>query len=135
MRQNRKTIFFTSVTIILFIVALTLLNSNNEETDYTLVEVEPVMLDLGTIQSGNEYDVPITLKNIGASSLFIESISTSCNCMDSNIYLPIPSGKTKTIHIKLIPDFTGFYTERVFINCNTENSPLLVVIKGNVENI
>ena len=121
--------------IVIFVITLTILIFRTNNTlNKTIVEIDPVLIDLGIIQAGTEYDVPIKLKNVGEASLHIERVGASCNCMESpKTYLPIPPRDTVLIHIKVTPDFSGFYLEKVFIFCNSEDSPLPVVIRGNVE--
>ncbi len=133
-RRNTKMVLYTSMVIFVMIVTV-LIFRTKDHVNKTIVEINPAVIDLGIIQAGTEYDVPIKLKNVGEASLHIESVGASCNCMESKkTYLPIPPDDTATIHIKVTPDFSGFYLEKVFIFCNSEDSPLPVIIQANVEN-
>lgn len=132
--RNTKMVVYISMTISVIIVTVLIFKPRGR-INKTIVAIEPAVIDLGVVQAGTEYDVPIKLKNVGEALLQIESVGASCNCMESKrTYLPIAPDDTVTIHIKVTPDFSGFYLEKVFIFCNSEDSPLPVIIQANVEN-
>ena len=101
----------------------------------TTIEIITPDVDFGIIPFDNVLKVPVKIKNKGSRKLVINRISNSCNCLESNIIYPtIKPNCTIEIPIEIKPRSSGLYFEKVFIFCNTPDSPIPITIKGELIN-
>ena len=96
--------------------------------------VNDTIINLGKIVLNEKKDVPVRITNTGETLLLIESISSSCSCAEApGKYPPIAPNQTVPVNIEVKPNVLGIFIQKVFITCNAVNSPVSIIIKGNVE--
>lgn len=73
------------------------------------------------------------VRNAGGEEMLIRNIATSCSCVsaqsESNRIMP---GDSALITVSYRPTHAGQIMEKIYLNYNGENSPITMVIKGNV---
>lgn len=89
---------------------------------------------MGTIQYGEKTEVSVNITNTGESILVVEEISANCNCVtNTKKYPQILPDSTKKIRFQVTPDTPGSYFKKVFVFCNSKDSPFLILVKGMAE--
>ena len=73
------------------------------------------------------------LTNTGNHPLIIQDVKTDCNCTVPNWeHNPIlPQQKTK-IELQYNGTTMGYYQKKATVYCNVENSPILLILRGNI---
>lgn len=105
---------------------------STQSTRNTQIEADKTEFDLGTIQKGNAKTVVISIKNTGDSPFIIFETKASCGC--THIMYdekPIPPGTSTEINITYHADDLGYFNKTVSIYGNTDDSPILLRLKGN----
>ena len=74
------------------------------------------------------------LTNRGDAPLFINHVATSCGCTRVEYdERPVPSSGTAEIKVTYEADNTGYFKKAITVHCNTEKSPLILKICGEVK--
>ena len=107
--------------------------NNHSAPPLTAVTVEKEMIDMGQLQLNQPADAVFRITNTGQHDLLITGVTPDCHC--TNVVwdsLPInPGGFTlvKTTYDSKIP---GLFQKLIQVNANVQGSPLLLIIRGNV---
>ena len=73
-------------------------------------------------------------KNTGIGPLIITNVKSSCGCtVPTYPTEPIEEGKTGIIKVKYDTNRIGVFTKSITVYSNAVNSPIKIVIKGQVE--
>lgn len=89
--------------------------------------------DFGKIKITDIVSVDFTIKNIGKAPLFLSEPRSTCGCtVASYPKEPIMPGQSNKISITFEPEKEGPFTKQITIFSNAENSPITLVIKGEV---
>lgn len=103
-------------------------------TEGTLGVFDTNEYNLGTINYGEKAEAAFTLKNTGKSPLLIQTVNTSCGCTvvdwEKSPIMPHDSSVIKVVYDSKI---VGSFSKDIFVLMNTQNSPVRLIIKGNVE--
>jgi len=85
----------------------------------------------------SKYNQPVTaefeLLNAGEQKLLISEVQTDCECTASQWkHEPVlPQHKTK-IKVVYNGSSMGYFQKKVIVTCNAENSPILLILRGNI---
>ena len=75
-----------------------------------------------------------TIQNVGSKPLIIQHVSSDCGCLavhweKTNL---IEKDSSTLLSLRVTPGNTGYFSKKIFVFCNTNNSPLPVHVKGRV---
>lgn len=89
--------------------------------------------DFGKIEENSEGVVEFEFKNTGKDALIITNVSSSCGCtVPTYPKEPIEKNKTGVIKVKYDTKRIGIFTKSVKVFSNAKNSPVKLIIKGEV---
>ena len=101
------------------------------------LDIDGVINDLNDfrfISKGNTKSAVFTITNTGDQPLVIHRVSTSCGCTKiSWEKQPVSVGKTTTLNIEITPEETGFFSKTIDVYCNTNKSPVKLLLSGIAE--
>ncbi len=97
------------------------------------IQVSPPSVDFGNVQVGTKSSQPITITNVGNTSLKISQASVTGSGFGMN-GLPLPltlnPGSHKTFNATFAPEVTGYAKGFISIVSNGQGSPLIVPLTG-----
>ena len=100
---------------------------------FTTVITDKTVHNYGAILKNSSNPADFTITNTGDHPLVIHRISSSCGCTNADWdKRPIEPGKTATISIEMTPDEAGYFSKTIDVYCNINESPLKLMINGNV---
>jgi uncharacterized protein DUF1573 len=89
------------------------------------------IVNVGQIKYGIPYSSNIKIRNTGNADLFIENMSTDCSCtIVDQAKKNIPPGDSLAIGYKVSPHTIGFFQQKIIIQSNGVNNPVMFVIRG-----
>ena len=89
--------------------------------------------DFGKIVKGEPVTHEFTFTNTGSDALIISSVQASCGCTVTEYTKdPIPAGEKGFVKATYNAAKAGVFTKTVTINANTDDSVVLLTIKGEV---
>jgi len=98
--------------------------------------VEPSVIELGTIQEGNEFERFLTVTNAGDGVLVIQDVKTSCGCTAAGVEgsVELKAGESKEVRVTFNSrGMDGQVTKKVTVFTNDpENASTIVELKANV---
>ena len=99
-----------------------------------VIEVTPASLDFGTVSSGQNKTLDLTVRNTGAGPLSVTTI-TSDNpvfSVTSATSFTVPAGQQQTVSVRFAPTSSSPQTGTLTINNNDPNRPAVTVpLSGN----
>jgi len=100
----------------------------------TCVKIGQTEFDLGTIQQGKPVTITTTMQNTGDTPFIIFDTKTSCGCTDV-LYdkKPVLPDSSTEIKITYNADDRGYFNKTVSVYGNSEESPVLLRLKGYVK--
>ena len=103
-------------------------------TKKTSVEIDQTEFDLGTIRQGKPVTITTTMQNTGDTPFIIFDTKTSCGCTDV-LYdkKPVLPDSSTEIKITYNADDKGYFNKTVSVYANSEESPVLLRLKGYVK--
>ncbi len=98
-----------------------------------LVELTPESVSLGEVRKGERRDTIVTLRNLGADSIRVLKIRTSCSCTVAETdKTPIAPGEKKGIKVTYTADKVGPARRNILIYLSSQKRPLQVVLTVDV---
>jgi hypothetical protein len=112
-------------------VAHILGNKTSQQQNLTSVEVDKTKHDFGNIMVEESNEVVFQLKNTGTYPLTIHNVSASCGCTTVEWdKQPAKQRESVQIRMKIKPDEEGYFDKTIDVYCNTEKSPIKLIISG-----
>ena len=109
------------------------INSSEKDT-LPVIRFDRTIIDLGTIQYGENDTYWFKFENAGKKPLVVTSVITSCGCIASSWpRAPIQSGKTDSIKVIYNTREDGYFSKSISVYSNAKNSPVFLKVKGQVE--
>jgi hypothetical protein len=104
-------------------------NKNNSK-----IEFENTTFDFGKIAFASDGSCDFRFTNTSKETLIINSVKTSCGCTNP-IWPkdPIEPGKTGEIKVKYNTQIPGAFQKSITVFSNSVNSPVKLLIKGEVQ--
>lgn len=94
---------------------------------------ENTMHDFGKIKKGTKVSCEFVFTNTGKAPLFLSEPRSTCGCtVPSYPKEPIMPGQKNKIVVTYDAEEKGTFTKYVTVFSNAENSPVVLVIKGEV---
>lgn len=98
-----------------------------------LVELTPENVSLGEVRKGEQRDTNVTLRNLGADSIRVLKIRTSCSCTVAECdKTSIAPGENKKIKVTYKADKVGPARRNILIYLSSQKRPLQVVLTVDV---
>ena len=92
--------------------------------------------NFGKLQFKKEAECSFKFYNTGTNPLIIYDVKISCGCTAADwTKKPVKSGNSGEITIKYDSAFPGMFNKVVTVYFNGQGSPVILKIKGQVENI
>ena len=104
-----------------------------QETTKGLTEVslDQMVLDFGSFPKEEKQERSFVLTNIGTNILVIHDVITSCGCTQVEYRKePARPGGTLELKVSYEAEDKGFFNKTLMVYCNTENSPLRLMVRG-----
>lgn len=100
---------------------------------FTEVSIDNVVMDLGRFPMSEKQESGFVLTNTGNNLLVIQDITTSCGCTKVEYSKePIRPGGTLKVKVIYEAEQKGYVNKSVKVYCNTKDSPIRLMMKGNV---
>lgn len=91
------------------------------------------IVDVGDVPQGVPVSGVFTLKNTGSKNLLIGNVTPDCHCTvaewDKN---PVPPGQETYIKASYDSKAPGVFQKLVKVEANVEDTPIVLVLRGNV---
>ena len=100
----------------------------------TTVSINSTVIDFGSFPKEEKQERSFILTNTGNGLLVIQDIVTSCGCTKVE-YSKEPVRPGETLEVKVIyeAEQAEHFNKTVTVYCNAKNSPLRLMVKGDVE--
>lgn len=90
--------------------------------------------DFGTVKQGSDVSFDFVFKNTGKADIVITNVQASCGCTTPEwTKQPVQKKKEGTIKVRYDSNRLGAFTKTITVTSNAKNSPLVLTIKGNIE--
>lgn len=100
----------------------------------TVVRAEQAVFELGTLKKGEPVTITALLHNTGESPFIVYDTKASCGCTSVNYKKePTLPGLSMEIEITYNAEDLGYFNRTVSIYGNTDDAPIVLRLKGDVE--
>jgi len=105
--------------------------SSKPSEQTTQVSISQTVLDFGSFPKEEKQERSFVLTNTGNGLLMMQDIITSCGCTKVE-YPKEPARPGETLEVKVTyeAEEAGYFSKKITVYCNTENSPLRLTVKG-----
>ena len=105
--------------------------SSKPSEQTTQVSISQTVLDFGSFPKEEKQERSFVLTNTGNGLLVMQDIITSCGCTKVE-YPKEPARPGETLEVKVTyeAEEAGYFSKKITVYCNTENSPLRLTVKG-----
>ena len=94
----------------------------------------PETIDMGAFDWSEEKEATLIIRNIGAVSLAVENIVTSCGCTSVEYSRkPVSVKDSLVIKVKYKAESPGYFNKDIAICCNVPSSPVHVKLSGKAQ--
>lgn len=94
----------------------------------------PETIDMGAFDWSEEKEATLIIRNIGAVSLAVENIVTSCGCTSVEYSRkPVSVKDSLVIKVKYKAESLGYFNKDIAIYCNVPSSPVHVKLSGKAQ--
>lgn len=94
----------------------------------------PETIDMGAFDWSEEKEATLIIRNIGAVSLAVENIVTSCGCTSVEYSRkPVSVKNSLVIKVKYKAESPGYFNKDIAIYCNVPSSPVHVKLSGKAQ--
>lgn len=98
------------------------------------IEFEETVHDYGTILYGGDGAYEFVFHNKGSEPLLLNNVRSTCGCTTPEWPRePIPAGESGKIKVIYNTRIMGSFSKSVTVYSNASEKPIVLVIKGNVE--
>lgn len=108
--------------------------SSKSSGQTTQVSVSQTVLDFGSFPKEEKQERSFVLTNTGKGLLVVQDIITSCGCTKVEYSKdPVRPGETLEVKVTYEAEETGYFSKKITVYCNVENSPLRLTVKGSAK--
>ncbi len=126
-----KTFFFLSF---IFCVLAIGTNAQNNSDSTVVITFNETTHDYGTVQLGGDGTCFFKFTNPGKTPLILNGVQASCGCTAPEwTKEPVQPGKEGQIKITYNTNIPGGFQKSITVHSNAKNSPVILIIKGVVE--
>lgn len=126
---------FQYITTLIITFTLFACTNNDKKMSYkkTNIECKDTIVELGKIPISFKKDTFISLKNTGKEPLIINKVTSTCGCTVANWDKAPTLPQVTTIITVGVQRFEkGFFSKELCIHCNSEQSPIIIKIRGTI---
>lgn len=127
----------TLLTITIFTISVSCQSTtseNKEASKAPVIKFESVEHDYGTMEKGANGDCEFEFTNEGEEPLILSDVRSSCGCtIPSWPQQPIKKGEKAKIKVHYDTQRIGSFGKSITVNSNASNTPVVLKIKGVVE--
>ncbi len=107
---------------------------SGKEANNSEIEFETMTYDFGKIPFSSDGTCAFKFSNTSEETLIINVVRTSCGCTNPEWPKdPIEPGKSGEIKVTYNTKITGSFQKSITVFCNASNSPVKLLIKGEVQ--
>ncbi len=121
---------------IFLIILLAATTSCSQQANKKAAEMtfkDELVFDFGKILEKSDGTTEFVFKNTGKKALIITNVKSSCGCTIPTYPIePIAKNKTGVIAVKYDTKRIGVFTKTITVYSNSKNSPIKLIIKGEV---
>lgn len=105
-----------------------------EDRIQTEIVLDKKSVNFGTFKWQDEKQTDFVIQNIGSELLVIDNIDTSCGCISVDYSKePVKAKNEMYLKVKYKADHPEYFNKTITIFCNTQNSPIQLLISGNAK--
>jgi len=118
---------------VMFLAVLTIQAQDKPATPQDSIIFASATHDYGTIVQGSDGSCEFKFVNKGKAPIVLNDVKASCGCtVPEWTRTPVAPGDNGTIKVTYNTNNVGAFTKSITVNSNAVNSPLVLIIKGNV---
>ncbi len=126
----KKIIYFSGILAIMLLGC----SENNKKNTAEMTFESETEYEYGKIVHQGNGIHEFSFKNTGKGPLIVTNVKSSCGCtVPTYPTKPIKEGETGIIKVKYNTSRIGVFTKSITVHSNAVNSPLKLIIKGEVE--
>jgi hypothetical protein len=92
--------------------------------------------DFGTLKKGDPCTYDFVFKNDGKADLIITNVKASCGCTTPTYTQePVAKKEIGKISVKYDSNRVGSFNKTITVTSNAKNSPVVISIKGKIEDV
>lgn len=108
-------------------------NKNSANISKTEIVISNKIINVGNTKHNVPVEANFEIINKGTNPLIITDITTDCNCTVPNWdHDPIMPNNITLIRLVYNGYTPGYFQKKAYVTCNTQNSPVVLVLRGNV---
>lgn len=99
----------------------------------TVVKVINPIINIGRIKRWGKAEASFKIINIGYNPLIIEAVTVDCHCTSPSWERKaVNSNDSTIIKVKYDSSIPGFFQKKILVNVNSNNSPVLLIFRGEI---
>jgi len=119
--------------VMMFLATLTIQAQEIPPTSKDSIIFASTTHDYGTIVQASDGSCEFKFTNKGKAPIILNNVQASCGCTAPEwTRTPVAPGTTGTIKVTYNTSLVGAFTKSITVSSNAVNSPLVLIIKGNV---
>jgi len=108
--------------------------SDSKDQNNSKIEFESTTFDFGKIEFASDGTCLFKFKNVSEEPLIINVVRTSCGCTNPEWPKdPLKPGDQGEIKVTYNTQLAGSFQKSITVFCNAVNSPVKLLIKGEVQ--
>jgi Protein of unknown function (DUF1573) len=107
----------------------------HEFENITQIKVDQSIINVGKRVFNKPVTAQFKITNIGVSELLLSKVTTDCSCTAPNWYTKsIAPNKTTIVTLIYDAHSTGFFQKKAIVTGNFNESPVVLVLRGEIIN-
>lgn len=127
---------FSVLTMVAIYVSLSCSQTSQPDNELLAgtIQFEQTTHDYGTITQGSDGTYEFIFHNRGSEPLLLNNVRSSCGCtIPEWPKEPIATGETGKIKVSYNTRILGTFSKSISVYTNSDEKPVILVIKGKVE--
>ena len=119
--------------VVVFFTSLSIPAKEKPVAPQDSIVFENTTHDYGTIVQSSDGSCEFKFTNKGKAPIVLNDVKASCGCtVPEWTRTPVAPGEKGSIKVTYNTNSIGAFTKSITVNSNAINSPLVLIIKGNV---
>ena len=119
--------------VMMFLATLTIQAQDKPATSKDSIIFASTTHNYGTIVQASDGSCEFKFANKGKAPIILNDVKASCGCTAPEwTRTPVAPGATGTIKVTYNTNLVGAFSKSITVNSNAVNSPLVLIITGNV---
>lgn len=116
------------------IYSKTILGEDDWDLPQTSLSLKSKIVDVGIVKKDVQHSVSIEVCNKGTNDLYFLYVYSTCGCLHANPEKrSVAPNSSTNINATFKTSIKGSFIEKIFLKCNTNDSPIMITIKGIAE--